>query len=314
MLVALVSRLLRVIFVLLGVSVVVFLLLKLAPGDAAATLLGPMASEEAKAILRQELGLDQPIWTQYGVWMGNLLSGDFGVSLVSRNPVLEEVLPRFANSALLAASALALSMLVGIGVGIAAAERKDGLFDRSSMGSVQVVGALPPFWLGLVLAYVFALSLRWLPATGMTKAYGGGDFQDIFLHLILPAVTAAAAPAAVIVRMVRAAFLEVLAQDYIQVAVARGASRRRIRWRHALPNSLPPILTILGLQLGYLIGSALFTEIVFAWPGIGQLLYQAILGRDVALVQGCVLFIAAAFVLVNLLVDLANDAIAAQRA
>lgn len=313
MLLALLSRLLRALFVLVGVSVVVFALLKLAPGDTAAALLGPIASEEAKAILRSELGLDRPVWVQYLSWMGSLIRGDFGVSLVSRNPVLDEVLPRFGNSALLALVALLLALAVGLGVGIAAAERKNGPFDRLSMGGVQVVGALPPFWLGLVLVYVFALSLRWLPATGMTKAYGGGDFQDVFLHLILPAVTAAAAPAAVIVRMVRAAFLEVLSQDYVQVALARGAGRRRIRFRHVLPNCLPPILTIVGLQLGYLIGSALFTEIVFAWPGIGQLLYQAILGRDVALVQGCVLFIALAFVLVNLAVDLANEAIAAQR-
>lgn len=307
---AVLGRTLRVAFVMFGVSVIVFGLLQFAPGDVATALLGPQASETAKAALREELGLNRPVFTQYALWLGNTLQGDFGVSIISRNPVLTEVVPKFLNSLLLAAAALVIAVGLGVTVGILAAARAGGLLDRISSAVVQIFGAIPPFWLGLVLVYFFALKYRWFPATGMTKTFGGGDAWDIANHLVLPAITAAAASAAVIVRMVRAVFLEVLGSDYVMVARARGVGAWRLLMRHALPNCLPHILNIIGLQLGYLIGGALFTEVVFAWPGIGQLLYQAILGRDVAVVQACVLFIALSFVLINLAVDLVNDVLA----
>ncbi len=307
---AILGRTARVAFVLFGVSVIVFGLLQFAPGDVATALLGPQASDSAKELLREQLGLNKPIVTQYFLWLGNTLQGDFGVSIISRNTVLGEVVPRFLNSVLLASAALVIAIILGVTVGIASAARAGGFFDRTSSASVQVFGAMPPFWLGLVLVYFFALQFRWFPATGMTKTFGGGDAWDIANHLVLPAVTAAAASAAVIVRMVRAVFLEVLGSDYILVARARGVRSWRLLMHHALPNCMPHVLNIIGLQLGYLIGGTLFTEVVFAWPGIGQLLYKAILGRDVAVVQACVLFIALSFVLINLAVDLINDFLA----
>ncbi|WP_299847831.1 ABC transporter permease [uncultured Roseovarius sp.] len=304
---AIISRFVRFAFVMFGVSVVVFALLQLSPGDVATALLGPQASETAKEALREQLGLNQPVTLQYMIWLKNTLQGDFGTSLISRNAVLAEVVPRYLNSLLLAAAALFVAVGLGVVVGIVSAARQGGWFDRISMGLVQILGAMPPFWLGLVLVYIFALQYRIFPASGMTKAFGGGDAWDIANHLVLPALTAAAASAAVIVRMVRAVFVEVLTSDYIAVAIARGVGTRQLMMKHAMPNSLPHILNIVGLQLGYLIGGALFTEVVFAWPGIGQLLYQAILGRDVAVVQACVLFIAFSFVLINLAVDLVNE-------
>ncbi len=304
---AILGRTVRIAFVLFGVSVIVFGLLQFAPGDVTTALLGPQASESAREVLREQLGLNKPIPVQYALWLGNTLQGDFGVSIVSRNTVLDEVIPKFLNSVLLASAALVIAVALGVTVGIASAAKAGGIFDRISGAGVQIFGAMPPFWLGLVLVYFFALHYRWFPATGMTKTFGGGDAWDIANHLVLPAITAAAASAAVIVRMVRAVFLEVLGSDYVMVARARGVGAWRLLIRHALPNCMPHILNIIGLQLGYLIGGTLFTEVVFAWPGIGQLLYQAILGRDVAVVQACVLFIALSFVLINLAVDLVND-------
>ncbi len=307
MLSAIASRVLRFVFVIFGVSVIVFSLLQLAPGDAATALLGPQATEAAKEALREELGLNRPLVVQYGVWLTNALSGDLGTSIISRNPVLEETFPRYLNSLLLATASLLVAVGFGVVVGILAAFFSGSWFDRLSMVWVQVFGAIPPFWLGLVLVYIFALQLRILPATGMTKTFGGGDTRDILNHLVLPAITAAAASSAVIVRMVRAVFVEALSSDYILVAKARGVSAYSLLMRHVLPNCLPQILTIVGLQLGYLIGGVLFVEVVFAWPGIGQTLYQAILGRDVSVVQASVLFIAVSFVLINMIVDLANE-------
>jgi peptide/nickel transport system permease protein len=307
---AILSRFTRFAFVMLGVSVVVFGLLQLSPGDVATALLGPQATEAAKEALREQLGLNEPIVTQYLIWLKNTVQGDFGTSVISRNPVLAEVIPRYLNSLLLAAAALAIAVALGVTVGIGSAARQGGVFDRVSMSLVQILGAVPPFWLGLVLVYLFALQYRIFPASGMTKAFGGGDAWDIASHLVLPAITASAASAAVIVRMVRAVFVEVISSDYMTVAVARGVGSWRLMMYHAMPNSLPHVLNIIGLQLGYLIGGALFTEVVFAWPGIGQLLYQAILGRDVAVVQACVLFIAFSFVVINLAVDLVNEMLA----
>jgi peptide/nickel transport system permease protein len=306
------ERIASVVFILLGVSVAIFGLLHLSPGDVTATLLGPQASETAKEALREQLGLNKPITTQYLVWLFNAIHGDFGNSIVSRNPVLAEVVPRYLNSLLLAGAAFLTAVSLGVSVGIAAAASPNSLFDRISMLLVQVFGAVPPFWLGLVLVYWFALAYRIFPATGMTQPFGGGGAKDILAHLVLPALTASAASAAVIVRMVRAVFLEVMSSDYIMVARARGVRTWRLLRLHALPNCVPHILTIVGLQLGYLIGGVLFTEVVFAWPGIGQLLYQAILGRDIAVVQACVLLIAMSFVAINLAVDLFNDYLASR--
>lgn len=300
----------HVLFVLFGVSVVVFALVQMAPGDVATALLGPQATEANKAALRQELGLNEPLVFQYWAWLERVLHGNFGNSIISRDSVVSLALPRFYNSIILASAALAFAIILGVSVGVAAAVWRGRAFDRVTSVAVQVFGALPPFWVGLMLAYVFALYLRILPATGMTKSFGGGDLKDVLLHLILPAITASAASAAVIVRMVRSVLIEVLSSEYILFAHARGVGGMRLLFRHAIPNCLPQILNIVGLQLGYLIGGALFTEVVFAWPGIGQLLYQSILGRDLSVVQACVLLIAVSFVLINITVDVISSFLA----
>ncbi len=300
-------RIVGVVPVLLGASLVVFLLLYLAPGDAATTLLGPLANEEAKQTLRQELGLNRPFFVQFGTWLWSVLNGDFGVSIAARRPVADIVFPRFWNTLLLAAASLIIALAIGLPVGIYSASKRGSLFDRVSSAIMSVIGSVPPFWLGLVLVSIFALHLRWLPATGMTSITANGGLADILWHLPLPTLATAAIPAAVITRMVRAAMLEILSADYIQVARAKGVPRRTILYRHALRNAFPPIITIVGLQLGYLIGGALFTEVVFAWPGLGHELYSSIVARDVPMVQAAVLLIATSFVLINAFVDILNQ-------
>jgi peptide/nickel transport system permease protein len=295
--------------VLLGVSFFVFLMVRLAPGDVTTLLLGPLASEASKAVLRQALGLDQPIAVQYAKWLNAVLHGDFGVSIATSRRVADLVGPRLVNTLALGGASLVLTVGVGFSVGLASAARRGSLFDRVTQSTLLVLGNIPPFWLGLVLVLIFALQLRWFPTSGMTNAAGDGGLPEILRHLVLPAVTTAAAPAAVVANMVRAAMIEVLGQDYIQVARAKGVPERVILRKHALRNALPPITTIVGLQLGYLLGGTLFSEVVFAWPGLGQLLYTAIIGRDMPVIQASVLSIALTFVLINLLVDLLNQII-----
>lgn len=303
---AIATRIAAILPILFGVSVFIFLLMHLAPGDVTSTMLGPMASDEAKAQLRVALGLDHSLPFQYFKWLGNVLQGDLGKSLTTTRPVTDMVLPRFGNTVILTVASMILAMAIGFGVGMYAAARSFSIFDRVSMSATLVVGSTPPFWLGLILVLLLALDVRLFPATGMVSITGNGGVWDVLRHLVLPALATAAAPAAIITRMIRSSMLEVLNQGYIRVARAKGVPRRRILWRHALRNALPPIATISGLQLGYLLGGALFTEVVFAWPGLGNQLYYAITARDVPVVQGAVLLIALVFVLVNLAIDILN--------
>jgi len=300
------TRIAAILPILFGVSVFIFLLMHLAPGDVTSTMLGPMATDEAKAQLRVALGLDHSLPFQYFKWLGNVLQGDLGKSLTTTRPVTDMVLPRFGNTVILTVASMILAMAIGFGVGMYAAARSFSVFDRVSMSATLVVGSTPPFWLGLILVLLLALDVRLFPATGMVSITGNGGVWDVLRHLVLPALATAAAPAAIITRMIRSSMLEVLNQGYIRVARAKGVPRRRILWRHALRNALPPIATISGLQLGYLLGGALFTEVVFAWPGLGNQLYYAITARDVPVVQGAVLLIALVFVLVNLAIDILN--------
>lgn len=301
-----ITRLAAVIPILFGVSVFVFLLMHLAPGDVTDALLGPMATEEAKEKLRAAMGLDRPLVVQYLKWMGAILQGDFGVSVHTKRLVSEMVLPRFYNTVVLALGSLVIALSVGFFVGMFSAAKSFSTFDRISMSVTVVVGSTPPYWLALILVMVFALNWRVFPATGMVSITGDGGVVDIAHHLVLPAIATAAAPAAIITRMVRSSMLEVLGQGYIRVARAKGIGARAILWKHALRNALPPIATISGLQLGFLLGGALFTEVVFAWPGLGNQLYYSIVARDVPVVQAAVLVIALSFVLVNLAIDILN--------
>ena len=300
----LVRRLLLLAPVLMGVSVIVFLVLHLAPGDPAEIMLGSQATQEDRLRLRADLGLDDPLHVQYGRWLGHVVRGDLGRSLWMRRPVLGEVLVRLKATLILTSTALVLSSIGGVALGILSATRPNSWLDRTSAVASLFGASMPVFWLGIVLMVVFSLTLGWLPASGMYAPYGGGDVEDLLRHLVLPALTLAAASVTIVARLTRSAMLEVLGQDYIRTARAKGLVERRIVVRHALKNALVPIVTVIGVQAGYLLGGAVLTETVFAWPGVGTLMVQGILARDIPLVQGCVLVVALTFVLVNLFVDL----------
>jgi peptide/nickel transport system permease protein len=296
-------RLVLLVPVVLGVSVIVFLVLHLAPGDPAEIMLGSQATREDLVRLRADLGLDQPLHVQYGRWVGRLTHGDLGRSLWMKRPVLHEVLERFTATLLLTGAALALSTLGGIALGVASATRPNSALDRLSAVASLFGASMPVFWLGIVLMVVFSLWLGWLPASGMWAPYGGGGLGDLLRHLVLPAVTLAAASMTIIARLTRSTMLDVLSQDYVRTARAKGLVEWSVVVRHGLKNALIPIVTVVGVQAGYLLGGAVLTETVFAWPGVGTLMVQGILARDVPLVQGCVLVVAMTFVLVNLAVD-----------
>jgi peptide/nickel transport system permease protein len=297
-------RLLALVPVLAGASVVVFLVLHLSPGDPAEIMLGSQATQEDLARLRAELGLTEPLPVQYVRWLGHVLQGDLGRSIWTKRPVLGEVLGRFRATLLLTGSALLLSTVGGILLGIASATRRNSFLDRVS-AVVSLFGAsMPVFWLGIVLMVAFSLWLGWLPASGMFAPYGGGDVGDLLAHLVMPAVTLAAASTAIVARLTRSSMLEVLGQDYIRTARSKGVVEGAVVVRHGLWNALMPIVTVIGVQAGYLLGGAVLTETVFAWPGVGTLMVQGILARDFPLVQGCVLVIALTFALINLGVDL----------
>jgi len=299
----LLRRLLHLGPVLLGVSLVVFLVIHLTPGDPAEVMLGSLATKEDLASLRTALGLDQPLHVQYVLWISHVVRGDLGRSLWMKRPVLAEVLERFKATLVLTASALLLSTVGGIALGIASATRANSLLDRLSAIASLFGASMPVFWLGIVLMVIFSLWLGWLPASGMFAPYGGGGLRDLLAHLALPALTLAAASVTIIARLTRSTMLDVLGQDYVRTARAKGVTEWAVVVRHALKNALIPIVTVVGVQTGYLLGGAVLTETVFAWPGVGTLVVQGILARDVPLVQGCVLVIALTFVLVNLAVD-----------
>jgi peptide/nickel transport system permease protein len=297
-------RLAASVLVLFGVSLVVFLTLKMIPGDAAFVLAGPNASAQEIEVVRQSLGLDQPVPVQYLTWLGRALHGDLGRSLELHEPVLQLVTARFANTLLLVTSAMVVAAVIGILAGTFAALHAHTALDRSLMLLALTANSTPSFWLGLVLILVFSLGLKLLPSSGMVSARGDGGPLDVLQHLILPSITLGAISAALIARMTRASLLEVLTQEYVLVARAKGLRESLLVRRHALKNALLPVLTVIGLQMGALLGGAVITETIFSWPGIGFQLYRGIALRDVPLVQGATLVVAASFVLINLVVDL----------
>ena len=300
------QRLLGVLPVMFGVSVVIFILMHLAPGDVATVLLGPQATEAAKTELRHALGLDLPLPLQYGKWLLRTATGDLGISIATQLNVAALVLPRFLNTLLLTVASLFVAVVIGYSIGLLAALRAQSVFDRATMTVTMLAGSAPPFWLGLILVLLFAIRLHWLPVSGMVDMAGDGGALDLLRHLILPAATTALGPAAIITRMVRSSIREALDRPHVRVARAKGLPRGTLMRRHVILNALPPIITITGLQLGYLLGGALLTEVVFAWPGLGALLYDSITARDIPVVQATTLLIALSFVLVNILVDVVN--------
>ncbi|WP_432571302.1 ABC transporter permease [Kineococcus sp. SYSU DK005] len=289
--------------ILLGVSLVVFLLLQLVPGDPARAVLGAGATQEAVAAVRAELGLDRPLAVQFVDYLGGLLHGDLGRSLTVNQEVSTLLVPRFENTLILTGAALVICLVVGVPLGILAARYQYRAFDRVAMFLTLAGASVPVYWFGLVLVGVFSLGLRWLPSSGMYDTREPGGAGDVLAHIALPAVAAALVPLAVIARMSRSVFVDVLQQDYIRTLRASGLSEASILWRHGLRNALPPIVNVIGLQVGYLLGGVIFVEVVFGWPGLGQQLYTSITQRDLPVVQAGTLFVALAFVLVNLLAD-----------
>ncbi len=286
-------RLVLAVPTLVGVTLVVFALIRLVPGDPARLVLGLQASEEEVQRLRVQLGLDQPLPVQYARFLARLLQGDLGRSVVTGEPVLREIGARLPATVQLAVASTVVATLAGVAAGVVSATRQSSWWDYAVM-TVALFGiSLPVFWLGLMLMLLFSVHLRWLPAGG----YGTPA------HLVLPTVTLAAFSVAIIARMTRSSLLEVLHQDYVRTAWAKGLSSRAVVLRHALKNALIPVVTVIGLQFGGLLGGAILTETVFAWPGMGRLLVGAIVARDYPVVQGTVLVFAALFTLVNLAVD-----------
>ena len=296
-------RLLLAVPVLFGVSVLVFAVLHLAPGDPAAIMLGAQATKEDVVRLHRDLGLDQPLVIQYVRWMGHVLQGDLGRSIPLGRAVLPEVLLRFKATLVLTAGALLIAILLGLAAGIVSAVKQYTWLDRISMGVAVTGVSLPVFWTGIMLILLFALQLRWFPSSGMSSPYGSG-VADVLWHLVLPAVTLGTASAAALARLTRSSVLEIIRQDYVRSARAKGLAERAVIARHVLKNAINPIITVLGLQVGFLLGGAILTETVFSWPGLGSMMVRAIQARDYPLVQGGVLLIATSFVLVNLIVDL----------
>lgn len=299
------SRLLSTVAVLFGVSLIVFLLLQLVPGDPALTILGSGATQESVAAVRSELGLDRSLPIQYLDYMGGLLQGDLGRSLTVNKPVTEIMMPRFWNTIILTVAALALCIVIGVPLGIAAARKQNGWFDRIAMFAALAGASVPVYWFGLLLIGFFSIKLGVFPTSGMYNSRHPGGLGDVLTHLVLPAVAAALVPLAVIARMTRSVMVDVLQQDYIRTLRASGLSEQSVLWRHGLRNALPPIVGVIGLQVGYLLGGVVFVEVVFGWPGLGQQLYTSITQRDIPVVQAGVLFIALAFVVVNLIADIA---------
>jgi len=300
------KRLLYAVPVIVGLSIIVFGIMALIPGDPALAILGSYATPENVARINRDLGLDRPLYEQYFVWVGNLVQGDFGRSFILNRPVLDEILERFGATLILAGASLILCSIFGILAGVVSAVRQFGWADRLITLFVLIGISTPAFWLGLIFILLFAVQWRLLPASGMFAIYGGGDLPDLLMHLILPATTLAIVATGVIARLTRAAMLEVLRQDYIRTARAKGLNERAVIYRHAFKAALVSIIPVIGIQAGFVMGGAVYIETVFQWPGIGQMLVNAISTRDILLVQGGVLIVAVAYVLINLLADVAQ--------
>ena len=316
------KRIFHLTLILLGVSVLVFLMLRMIPGDPARLLLGEYATEDDLARLRGQMGLDRSYPVQYGIYLAGLLQGDLGNSLRNGAPVAEEIAPRLMATLELAVAAMLIASLVGIAAGVISSVKQFSAWDYGSMVLALVGVSMPIFWLGLMLMYVLAVMFPVMPMMGRigmgnepdvvtglmlidTLVAGEfGDFLDALHHLVLPAVTLATVPMAIVARITRSAMLEVLNKDYVRTARAKGMSEAVVVLRHALRNAFLPIVTVLGLNLGLLLGGAVLTETIFSWPGLGRYVVDSLMARDYAAVQGCILVFAALMAVINLIVDL----------
>ncbi|WP_422364798.1 ABC transporter permease [Pelagibius sp.] len=301
------KRLLAIVPILIGLTIIVFAIMALIPGDPATAILGSYATPENVEKLNRSLGLDKSVFEQYFIWLGNLLQGDLGRSYSLNRPVLDEVLERFSATLILAGAALLLCTVWGLLIGIWTAARQYGWTDKILTFVVLIGISVPSFWLGLLLILLFSVQWRVLPASGMFAIYGGGDLPDLLRHLILPAVTLSVVATGVIARLTRSAMLEVLRQDFVRTARAKGVPESSVLYRHAFKAALVSVIPVIGIQAGFVLGGAVYIETVFQWPGVGRMLVQAISTRDILLVQGGVVVVAGSYVLFNLLADLAQS-------
>lgn len=287
-------RILMMIPVILGISFIIFAIMSLTPGDPARLILGENASEEAVQELRKEMGLDRPFFVRYLNYLSNALRGDFGKSYRNRLSVFTEIFSRFPNTLTLAFWGISLSVVIGIPVGIVSAVRQYTIIDTTSLMAALMLTSIPAFWLGLMLMLTFSLKLNLLPTTGV----------DTWKHFVMPSFTLAAGTMATLIRMTRSTMLEVIRQDYIRTAKAKGAGERRIIFRHALRNALLPVVTIIGINFGFQLGGAMIIETVFAMPGLGSLMITSVRMKDTPMVMASVLFVAVAIGIINLVVDI----------
>jgi len=288
-------RLLLAIPTLFGVLVVAFLLLYVAPGDPVMSMVGERADEETIARLRKELRLDDPLHVRFGHYVGNVVTGDFGESYITRRPIIQDIKERFPKTLQLAGAAMLLAATLGVSLGILSAQRPGGIVDRFGLGLAYLGISFPVYWVGLLLILLFAVTLHWLPPSG-----SGG-----LRYLILPAIALGMRSIAFLARMTRSAMLDALGSDFVRTARAKGLPERQVVVRHALRNAAIPIITVLGLDFGAYLTGSILTETIFSWPGIGRYVVNAISRRDLPAIQGAVLFLSTVFVLVNLLTDLA---------
>jgi peptide/nickel transport system permease protein len=317
-----IKRLLQIIPVILGVTLIAFALIHLAPGDPVRTMLGQHATQQEIDDIRIKYGLDQPVYVQYFIWLGDVLQGDLGRSILSHEQVTTEIASRFPNTIELAIAAMIFAILIGVVAGIISATKQYSVADYSVMGLALFGISMPVFWLGIMLMMIFGVYLRWLPIGGRIDllipfhsitgfmvidsiiTLNGAALISVLSHLILPAIALGTIPMAIIARTTRSSMLEILRQDFIRTERAKGLSERKVIYKHAIRNAMVPVVTVIGLNFGLLLSGAILTETVFSWPGVGRLVVDAVYARDYPLVVGCILVFALVFVIVNLITDL----------
>ena len=299
----LINRLLSAIPVVLGITIIVFLIISLIPGDPATAILGSYATPENVAKINKDLGLDKSLPERYLIWLGNIIQGDFGRSFSLNRPVIDEVMERFNATLILSGTAFVLCSFFGILVGTISAARQYTLTDKFITFIVLIGISIPSFFLGMMMILTFAVRLKIFPVSGMYAIWGGGDLPDLINHLVMPSIALAIVATGVVARISRNAVLEILRQDYVRTARAKGVKERSILISHVLRVAIVTILPVLGLQAGFVLSGSVYIEIVFQWPGVGRMLVDAILKRDIILVQGGVVFVSICYVFFNIAVD-----------
>ena len=299
----LMNRLLSAIPVVLGITIIVFLIISLIPGDPATAILGSYATPENVAKINKDLGLDKSLPERYLIWLGNIIQGDFGRSFSLNRPVIDEVMERFNATLILSGTAFVLCTFFGILVGTISAARQYTLTDKFITFIVLIGISIPSFFLGMMMILTFAVRLKLFPVSGMYAIWGGGDLPDLINHLVMPSIALAIVATGVVARISRNAVLEILRQDYVRTARAKGVKERSILISHVLRVAIVTILPVLGLQAGFVLSGSVYIEIVFQWPGVGRMLVDAILKRDIILVQGGVVFVSICYVFFNIAVD-----------